>query len=63
MAEYKASKTQLKALDALGIEHSNYISYNTAGELLEAAGWTRDGRGEDLEKKGFDTKRDGYNEF
>jgi hypothetical protein len=47
MAAYKASKTQLKSLVALGIEHSQYITYDEAGRLLEQAGWTRDGREED----------------
>ena len=44
MAEYKASKTQLRKLDELGIAHSTSITYSAAGELLKAAGWSNDGR-------------------
>lgn len=47
MKQYPASKTQLKALDQLGIDHPAGIGHRDAGVLLEHAGWYASGSGPD----------------
>lgn len=63
MSEYRASKTQQKRLTALGIKFSQYITYNDAGKLLEAAGWTRDGREEQVHDDRYAGHYSSYSEY
>ncbi len=63
MSEYKASKTQLRKLDELNIEHSQYMTYREAGQLLQAAGWTFDGRTQEVHDENYAGYYSNYSEY